>query len=132
MNHPDDPHLESDELQQIREALAAAEQRTSLRSLAREVGMSPTGLRGVINGAAPYGKTWDKLLLWNSLRQEHSGIDLPFNAVAALLRRLLNPVPPQSRHGATVRVLNGFGEAFQFAGIDPPPWFVAVRKELLT
>ncbi|HEX8695739.1 MAG TPA: hypothetical protein VF746_25210 [Longimicrobium sp.] len=132
MSHPNHSHLESDELQQIREALATTEQRTSLRSLAREVGMSPTGLRGVIDGAEPYAKTWDKLRLWYSLRQDDSGVDMPFQAVAALLRRLLRPVPQQSKHGAVVRVLNGFDEAFRFAGIIAPPWFVEVRKELLS
>ncbi len=53
------------DLPAIRIALARAEATTSLRHVAREVGLTPSGLRKIIEGeAAPYTRTMGKLQRW--------------------------------------------------------------------
>jgi hypothetical protein len=48
----------------IREEIAARVNATSLRRVAREVGMSPTGLRKFLDGADPYSPTVHRLRVW--------------------------------------------------------------------
>ena len=48
----------------LREAARLYVDATSLRHAARDIGMSPTGLRGFIDGADPYVKTTRKLTEW--------------------------------------------------------------------
>lgn len=127
---PDSAPVESEELQQIRAALADAVDHASLRSVARDIGMSPTGLRGVIDGSAPYVKTWDKLQVWFALYQKDASRDLPPGTIAHFLRRLLRDIPERSQPGAQARVLNGFEEAFRFAGVPAPAWIAEIRKGL--
>ncbi|HEX8691950.1 MAG TPA: hypothetical protein VF746_06005 [Longimicrobium sp.] len=124
------PPVEDEELEQIRQALEQAVARASLRSVARDLGMSPTGLRGVIDGSAPYVKTWDKLQVWFALYQKDASRDLPAGTIAHFLRRLLRDVPERSQPGAAARVLNGFDEAFRFAGVQAPGWIAEIRKGL--
>ena len=52
------------EFKPVREALSRSVDTNGLRFTARELGMSPTGLRGLIDGTAPYGKTVRKARAW--------------------------------------------------------------------
>lgn len=122
--------LKKEELRQIRAAVSRAVERKSLRSVAGDIGMSPTGLRLMLDGAEPYAKTWDKLQVWFSLHQKDVGSELPPQTVASLLRRLLGSIPEQWQHGAQLRALNGFEEAFRFAGVAAPAWIAQVKTAL--
>jgi hypothetical protein len=44
----------------VREAIA----RSTLRTVAKDVGMSPSGLQKFLNGTNPYGKTRERLHVW--------------------------------------------------------------------
>lgn len=55
----------------IRAALHQRIEETSLRATAIEVGMSPTGLREMIEGATPYKKTVDRITTWYALWQKY-------------------------------------------------------------
>jgi hypothetical protein len=127
---PQEP-AKDEEFRQIREALREAVERTSLRGVARELSMSPTGLRGLIDGAAPYVKTQQKVRIWLASYDRDVHGDLPTSTVAGVLRRLLWRVPGQSRSGAEVRVLNGFEEAFRFGGVEVPAWVAEIRQGLI-
>ena len=65
----------------IRAALHQRIEETGLRATAREVGMSPTGLRQMVEGATPYKKTLDRITTWY-----------------ALWRKDPPPVDPTTRH----------------------------------
>lgn len=52
------------DLEQAREAVAEAVEQGSLRRVAREIGMSPTGLKKFLDGTDPYGPTLRKLVPW--------------------------------------------------------------------
>jgi hypothetical protein len=50
--------------EEIRTCLAAAVEMSSLRTVARQVGVSPSGLQKTIDGAAPYRRTLRKYCGW--------------------------------------------------------------------
>ena len=54
------------ELARLRAELNVALERSSLRSVARAVGMSPTGLSKLLAGGQPYRRTLTKLRAWRS------------------------------------------------------------------
>ena len=101
---------------------------TSLRHAAREIGMSPTGLRGVLDGAEPYGRTRERLRAWFA-RLEGLG-ELPLleaeNTVLALLRRL--PEPRRS----VVELLDCVETLHVRAGVSVPKWVAEVRERFAT
>src|SRR3954464_6897027 len=53
-----------DTIEHLRSAAAARVQNTSLRGVAREIGMSPTGLKKFLFGTAPYSPTLRRLRKW--------------------------------------------------------------------
>lgn len=58
------PRKDDASVETLREAARTFMDATSLRQAARDIGMSPTGLRGFLDGAAPYVKTERKLRAW--------------------------------------------------------------------
>ena len=48
----------------LRRALTGSVSASSLRQVARDVGMSPTGLKNLLDGARPYSATRRKLECW--------------------------------------------------------------------
>lgn len=79
--------------ERIRRALDREELRTSLRELARMLDVSPTGLRGFLDGADPYVKTGEKYRRWYL---EH-GDDRPDMLLEAAIREVLRRVRPDRR-----------------------------------
>jgi len=70
---------------EIRTAIQAHIDRTSLRQVAREIGMSPSGLDKFVAGSKPYPKTLRKLKGWY---RRHSGPGEYEAELDALLARL--------------------------------------------
>jgi prevent-host-death family protein len=56
--------LPSIPLQRLRETIASRVEASSLRTVARQVGMSPMGLKKFILGQEPYSRTQQRLLAW--------------------------------------------------------------------
>lgn len=52
----------------LRNAAALAVEQSSLRSVSREIGLSPTGLKKFLNGTNPYSPTLRRLRRWNEER----------------------------------------------------------------
>lgn len=122
-----EPDTRAGKLALVREALAEAIENSSLREVARQVGMSPTGLQGMIDGADPYAKTWDKILAWYAAwitNRPRVRASRAFDAatMAGLLDLLLREVPEPRRGDARARVLRGFVEAFSQGGVTAPAW----------
>lgn len=116
----------ADELDTVIEAARGAVRRRSLRTVAREIGMSPTGLRGLLDGASPYDKTRDRLRAWYA-REE--GLDrLPTAAAADMILSLVRGVPNRSA-GAHL-VLDAVEAAHAAGSVPPPQWLAPVRARL--
>jgi hypothetical protein len=88
-------------MEQIRSLAGERVERTSLRTVASQVGMSPSGLSKFLGGAAPYQKTVGKLESWYLLQQDgEAGADGPSPEAAAVATRLLARLaPPSARDG---------------------------------
>jgi transcriptional regulator with XRE-family HTH domain len=83
----------SSDLDGIRAELEEALGTSSLRSVARAVGMSPSGLAKVLAGGQPYRPTLAKLRAWRVRRQAGGEYASDDAALDALLRR----IPERSR-----------------------------------
>lgn len=86
---------------EIRSLAGEHVERTSLRAVASQIGMSPSGLSKFLGGAAPYQKTIGKLESWYLLQQEGElHAEGPSARMAAVAVRLLaRVVPPSMRQG---------------------------------
>jgi hypothetical protein len=88
-------------MMEIRSLAGEHVERTSLRAVASQVGMSPSGLSKFLGGAAPYQKTVGKLESWYLLQQDGElHAEGPSAKVAAVAVRLLARIaPPSMRQG---------------------------------
>lgn len=90
-----------------------------LRPVAREVGMSPTGLQGALEGTAVQNATWRKLETWciRSMVQ-HAPAEATDRALAVLLR----PVPATHRRDARIRLAHALADIYADYGLPVPAW----------
>jgi hypothetical protein len=86
---------------EIRSLAGERVERTSLRAVASQVGMSPSGLSKFLGGAAPYQKTVGKLEAWYLLQQDGDAhADGPSaRSAAAAVRLLARLASPSARTG---------------------------------
>lgn len=111
----------------LRDAVRARIQATSLRRTAREVGLSPSGLQGFLDGAHSYGPTLDRLREWYVRVQRHvPGPTSPEEADAAAYL-LTRHVSVPERTGAYRRFLESLAET---SGENPPEWIADLLRDL--
>ena len=115
----------------LRRALLAHVDSTSLRHVARQVGMSPTGLQKFMDGGEPYAATRRKLERWFVLHGPARGeAGLRGDSALTILRVLVQDLSP-ARHRATMeRLLGALEEAYAAARVDPPAWLAELGEEL--
>ena len=99
---------------------------TSLRATAREIGMSPTGLRGLLDGTEPYGRTRERLRAW--FTRENGLGEIPPEEAANIVRALLRGHP--ARHQAARSLLDHVEALYLGAGVGAPEWLPEVRELL--
>jgi hypothetical protein len=119
MTAPDPAPLET-----LRAAAQAHVDASSLRRTAREIGMSPTGLRGFLEGAAPYHKTERKLRQW--FLRLRGGSEAPepptTETAAAALATLVQHLAPEHRAPAAARVVELLRRRSRDTGAAVPEW----------
>jgi len=113
-------------IEAIRQAARLATEATSLRAVARAVGMSPMGLKHFLEGRRPYSATLRKLNVWFVA---HSVEELGFgeDAARAALAVLLDGIPEEGRDEATRVVLDDLWRSHRHFSSRPPQWLVALR-----
>ena len=114
------------EIEEFRVMLDAAVRRTSLRSTAREISMSPTGLRGFLDGAVPYVKTVAAIRDW--VIQTSPPKHIPPKLLASALLSVTREVPVDRQPEATARLLATVKAIYVDLGLAPPPWLEAVAR----
>lgn len=119
-------------LERMREALAARVEATSLRQVARDVGMSPTGLQKVLGGADSYSRTRRKLERWYVRESLHYGGGLDAAAVTAALRVAVQDLAPGPRRETLERLVSDLEKGYTAGGTAAPPWLAEVRRALLS
>ena len=112
--------------ERFRWALRLAIEGSTLRAVAKEVGMSPSGLQNFLDGAAPYGKTKEKLRFWYFRRAGFNSYAV--EDAAYILRRLVSSLPAPD-HGV-MAVLDAVESSYQRVGMYPPDWVRLMRHQL--
>ena len=112
--------------ERYRGAVRLAIANSTLRAVAREVGMSPSGLQKFLDGTNPYGMTRDRLRVWYFREAGFSSFGV--DDAVYILRRLVGtlPTPDQGVAG----VLDAVETAYQRAGMYAPEWVRLVRHEV--
>jgi hypothetical protein len=123
---PSEPDSEHATCERFRGAVREAIARSTLRAVAKDVGMSPTGLQKFLDGTNPYGKTRERLRLWYF--REAGFSSFPVEDATYILRRLVGTLPTPDY--GVAGVLDAVDTAYQRAGMHAPEWVRLVRREL--
>lgn len=106
-------------IDRLREMVSIRVQATSLRSVARQVGMSPSGLEKFLQGGMPYSGSRRKLYDWYTREGSQLRSDLTADGIAGALGRLVQELPGAHRDQAMVGVLGVLMEAYDAQGAVP-------------
>jgi hypothetical protein len=118
---------ESEEFERIREGLRIAIESSTLRFVASQVRMSPTGLTKFVAGShRPYGKTKEKVRAWF---YSHAAMNAlaPDDALRFLRRFVLTLSEPDR---AVTRLLDSVESLYREEGMFAPDWVRRVRRRI--
>jgi hypothetical protein len=122
---PADPR--SATIQHLRDAAAGHVANTSLRNVAREVGMSPTGLKKFLEGTAPYAFTVRRLRSWYVRHHAAQPSPVGMEDAGAALGVLVHDLHPTPRKQAALSVLEAVGRGYEESGKTRPAWVAELR-----
>jgi hypothetical protein len=111
----------------LREAARHFVDATSLRQAARDIGMSPTGLRGFLDGADPYVKTARKLAEWYVREAQRQPVELTAQTASAALDLLTKHLPLDRRRAAAAELVAVLRR--QCAHADMPAWLATLSAD---
>ena len=111
----------------IRQAARLATEATSLRAVARAVGMSPMGLKHFLDGRRPYSATLRKLNVWFVSHAQEQQLGFPEEAARAALALLVDGIPESGRDEAASAVVEDLWRMHRQFGSRPPAWLTALR-----
>lgn len=124
------PEIDLDEVRRFANRRADA---TSVRQVAREIGMRHTALGKFLSGSEPYAKTRAPICEWYTRvttppvatpgRPEESEVADPDGHVEALLRDLRG----EARTEARMRIVSALAHAYRRMGMVEPGWLYAER-----
>lgn len=115
--HPGDAAIE-----RLREAVRAMVENTSLRQVARQIGMSPSGLKKFLEGATPYSPTRRRLHRWYVQHSEVRHGQVEFPEANAALRVLVHDLTPDSRRRTASRMVECLRLGYQESEKALPGW----------
>jgi hypothetical protein len=114
-------------LDRLRDAVRARVERTSLRHVARQVGMSPMGLRSFVEGGVPYQKSRRRLFEWlhrdAADAREDAAAEVP-EALASLVADL----PAERREGALAALVQTLRALYDSHAQAAPGWLGALGE----
>lgn len=118
-------------LSRVRETVARWAEQTSLRQAARETGMSPTGLRKVLDGTRLHASTERKLVSWymRHVAQQGGWGALDAETAAAALELLTAGIQPGQRRALVDAFLAMAEDGYRSSGLPVPGWIESLRAE---
>ena len=122
------PTKDGASIETLREAARLYVDATSLRHAARDIGMSPTGLRGFIDGADPYVKTTRKLTEWYVRELQNRSGELTLESARAALSLLLKHYSPAMRDRVLEEVVEVLDRNCGDSETPRPAWLVEMRE----
>src|SRR4051812_24617101 len=123
------PHSREATVQHLREMAAARVDNTSLRGVAREIGMSPTGLKKFLMGTAPYSPTLRRLRKWYLQYAALPSGEVTYQDASAALVVLTHDLSPDPRRDASDCVLDCLARGYDATGRSRPRWVAELRAE---
>ncbi|HEX8905579.1 MAG TPA: hypothetical protein VF771_12085 [Longimicrobiaceae bacterium] len=108
-------------LERLRETVANRVQATSLRSVARQVGMSPTGLEKFLAGGTPYARSRQKLQEWAEGEGSRPRSDMTVEGVEVAIGALVRDLPAEHRVEAIRRLVRSLRVVYGAQG-PLPEW----------
>lgn len=121
----DDPR--SSTIRHLREVAAARVENGSLRGVAREIGMSPMGLKNFLNGTEPYAPTLRRLRNWYVKYAAVPAGNVRVEDATAALSVLVSDLPAAPRRRVAVTVLDAVGKEYDQCGVVKPGWVSELR-----
>jgi hypothetical protein len=117
------------ELETVRAAAVIEVERTSIREVAADIGMSHGALFNLVSGSTRrvYGKTARKLRDWYLRKVIESG-NLTADAARTLIDHLVWGIPPQHRVEARKHVVRARVTLRGRFGVTPPHWLNELSK----
>jgi hypothetical protein len=113
----------------LREAVTIRVQATSLRAVARQVGMSPSGLDKFLAGGMPYQKSRRKLFDWLHRERNNLGADLTVDGIAAALGSLVRDLPPDTREHSINTLLGTLQDLYAMHTETAPSWLAEILQK---
>jgi len=112
-------------VEELRNAVRERVAEKSIRVVAQETGMSPTGLWRFIGGTSPYLKTQRRLQAWYVMdRAERSELEVTGPLAAAALDILTRHLPAEMRMERAAQLLSLLEEQ----GKPVPAWLARLRE----
>ena len=121
------PRKDDASVETLREAARTAVDATSLRQAARDIGMSPTGLRGFLDGAAPYVKTERKLRAWYLREASRNLHAVTPEAASNAIRLLIGHFAPTQGKEAALEVMEVLERRCRSTQAPVPAWIDELR-----
>jgi AcrR family transcriptional regulator len=113
----------------LREMAAARVESTSLRGVAREIGMSPTGLKKFLMGTAPYSPTVRRLRRWYLQYAALPAAEITYHHADSALVVLTHDLSPEPKREASGCVLECLARAYEASGRAQPAWIGELRAQ---
>jgi len=120
---------QEENIEYLRTAALALVERSTLRAAARQIGMSPTGLKKFIQGTDPYGPTRRRLKKWY-VHNASPAPEVERDDATAALSVLTFDLAPLPRREAADCMLDCLAQGYDATGRQRPEW-VAELRELL-
>lgn len=118
-------------LERMRETVALRVQVTSLRAVARQVGMSPSGLEKFLSGGTPYARSRQKLQDWWEREGSRPRSEVSPEGIEVAVGALVRDLPPEFRAEAVQRLIAALREVYREQDAAFPPWLDALSATWL-
>lgn len=116
------PSLPTPSLDRLREAVGERVQASSLRAVARQVGMSPSGLHKFLSGGVPYQKSRRKLFEWLQHEEAGDAGEGDTGGVEGTLAGLVRDLPFERREAALTALVDTLRSLYETHGGEAPAW----------
>lgn len=113
-------------LERLRETVALRVQATSLRAVARQVGMSPSGLEKFLSGGTPYSRSRQKLQDWWEREGSRPRSEVSSEGIEVAMGALVRDLPAEFRAEAVQRIVRALRDVYHEQDAAFPPWLDAL------
>lgn len=115
-------HPDSTSIRRLRETIAERVESTSVRQIAREIGMSPTGLKKFLEGTAPYSPTLRRLRSWYVHYAAVAGGEVVEYDASTALAVLVHDLSPGARQETVEEMLEALARGYDGSKKPRPDW----------